>query len=307
MATKQYTIYRLHFSAPLHIGDTRDDYGISLKSIASDSLYAAMTAVLAQLGKPVPSDGYLGCVISSLFPYKQSSCDSELDYYFPKPQNVRYAHLSPEEFKQAKKMQWLNLHMFEQAINGVPIQICDNPDFIKSEVSERVQVSRDYSEDSMPFYMDRLYFEGNSGLFFLAEGDTSIIDQVLPLLSIDGIGTDRNVGNGSFDFQKDSISIRVPDDAEYGVSLSAFIPENMEQLNSLLSSEGCTFELKRIGGWITSAPYNSLRKNAIYAFAAGSVLYGIKTGNGRIVDLAPKGLVPHPIWRCGKTLVIPTK
>lgn len=307
MAKKQFTVYRLHFTSPLHIGDAREDYGISLKTLSSDTLYAALTATLAKMGESLSDDGDLGCVISSLFPYRKDAQATTPTYYFPKPLGVRYPKdLKPEDFKKAKKMQWLDLPQFEKALYGQPIEVCDNPDFIKSEVSERVLVSRDYSENSKPFYMDRVCFEGDSGLFFIAEGDTTMIDKALPLLALEGIGTDRNVGNGFFEYDRDILSVSLPHDAEYGLSLSTFIPESKEQLTTLLSNHS-SYELQRRGGWITTAPYNSIRKNVIYAFAAGSVFYGIQSGAGRIVDLAPQGLVKHPIWRCGKALVLPIK
>lgn len=307
MAKKQFTVYRLHFTSPLHIGDVREDYGISLKTLSSDTLYAALTATLAKMGEKLPDDGDLGCVISSLFPYRKDTRDADPTYYFPKPLGVKYPKdLKPEDFKKAKKMQWLDLQQFEKALNGQPVTVCNNPDFIKSEVSERVSVSRDYSEDSKPFYMDRVYFEGESGLFFMAEGDTAAIDKALPLLAMEGIGTDRNVGNGFFEYEKGTLFIAVPHDEEYGISLSTFIPESKEQLTSLLSNHS-SYELQRRGGWITTLPYNAIRKNVIYAFSAGSVFSSIQSGAGKIVDLAPQGLVKHPIWRCGKTLVLPIK
>ncbi len=307
MAKKQFTVYRLHFTSPLHIGDAREDYGISLKTLSSDTLYAALTATLAKMGESLSDDGDFGCVISSLFPYRKDTRDAYPTYYFPKPLGVRYPKdLKAEDFKKAKKMQWLDLLQFEKALYGQPVEVCENPDFIKSNVSERVSVSRDYSEDSKPFYMDRVCFEGDSGLFFIAEGDTAAIDKALPLLALEGIGTDRNVGNGFFEYEKDSLSISLPHDTEYGISLSTFIPESKEQLTTLLANHS-SYELQRRGGWITTPPYNSIRKNVIYAFAAGSVFYGIQSGAGRIVDLAPQGLVKHPIWRCGKALVLPIK
>ena len=67
MNIRQYTAYLLHFPGPLHIGDVRDDYGVSLKTISSDTMYAAITATLAKIGETIPEDGNLGCTISSLF------------------------------------------------------------------------------------------------------------------------------------------------------------------------------------------------------------------------------------------------
>jgi CRISPR type III-A-associated RAMP protein Csm4 len=90
-----------------------------------------------------------------------------------------------------------------------------------------------------------------------------------------------------------------------GLILSTFIPEDKLQLEQAIDNQQVAYELVRRGGWITSAPYNTLRKNAIYAFSAGSVLSGNHVG--KIVDLAPKGLINHPVWRCGKTIVLPIK
>ena len=44
MATETFSIYKLHFTTPVHLGDMRDDYGISLKAMASDTMYAALIA-----------------------------------------------------------------------------------------------------------------------------------------------------------------------------------------------------------------------------------------------------------------------
>ena len=56
MAKKQFTVYRLHFTSPLHIGDAREDYGISLKTLSSDTLYAALTATLAKMGESLSDE-----------------------------------------------------------------------------------------------------------------------------------------------------------------------------------------------------------------------------------------------------------
>lgn len=305
MMTKTYTVYCLHFTTPLHIGDTRDDYGISLRTISSDTLYAALTATLAKMGESLPNDGYLGCTISSLFPYYQESEQAEPQYYFPRPLSAKLGEgLTPAEMKAAKKTVWLSQANFEQVLAGHPMaaESAELP-FVGSEVSERVEVSR-CGEDSRPFYMDRLYFKDYSGLFFMTEGDTSLIDRAMPLLAAEGIGTDRNVGNGFFECSKHELTLQLPSDDETVLSLSVFIPEDKAQLEHMLGGSAA-YSLVRRGGWITTPPHNTYRKNAIYAFEAGSVFCGLKSGDGKIADLAPRGLVNHPVWRCGKTLVLP--
>jgi CRISPR-associated protein Csm4 len=167
-------------------------------------------------------------------------------------------------------------------------------------------VSRE-GKDAKPFYMDDLYFKGHSGMYFLVEGDTSNIDKALPLLAQEGIGTDRNVGHGYFEYTKQELTIQVPETTEVGMILSTFIPESKAQLEQTLTHDCVAYELLRRGGWITTAPYNTLRKNVIHAFAAGSVLSSLPSGAGKIVNLAPKMMVSHPIWRCGKAIVLPIK
>lgn len=306
MATYRYTIYRLHFTTPIHIGSQRDDYGLSLQSIASDTMYAALTATLANMGVHIPENGDLGCVISGLFPYHDNG--QKIDYYFPKPPCTQLAeNTTANDRKKLKKQQWLPLEQFEQVLHGKSLsEPFEMPDFIHSQVSERVKVSRDGSDNATPFYMDRIYFSDLSGLFFLAEGDTRMIDKALPLLALEGIGTDRNVGNGFFEYQKDTMSIDTPNNVPYALSLSTYIPANKEQLSQAID-EHSSYELIRRGGWITTSPYNTIRKNAIYAFAEGSMFYCLQTGDGKIVDLAPTGIVQHPVWRCGKAFFLPIK
>lgn len=318
MAIKEFTIYKLHFTSPLHISNNREDYGVSLKTYSSDSFYAAITSTLSKLGIDIPVDGYLGCVISSLFPYYQESTDSVATFFFPKPFSFSFELSDLNSVKRIKKVEWIDKTYLELIINGKDVSsdsltndiqgayLTGNKietDFIHSDVCERVAVDKNHG-DSTPFYIDRLFFRNNSGLFFMAEGDTSLLDKALPLLSLEGIGTDRNVGYGLFSFEKKSIKISLPDKADYGLSLSVFIPEDSEQLKTLVNNNSC-YELQKRGGWISTAPYNSLRKNTIYALMPGSVLYGTGAICGKIVDLAPQGLIKHPVWRCGRSLFIP--
>lgn len=325
MSAISYTAYMLRFSGPLHIGDNRDDYGSSLRSISSDTMYAALTATLAKMGKEIPADGDLGCVISAVFPYFRENHNAPATLFFPKPLPLSLPQLKKEnaaDAKKLKKVKWIDWPYLSKILAGEDVFASNSiyasvkgeyltdkeidESFMVSEILERVSVSRAF-DDSKPFYMERIHFKGDSGLFFLAEGNTELIDEALPLLSSEGIGTDRNIGNGTFEFEKNVLETNLPDDAKYGLSLSTFIPENEQHLESLLTGEAVGFELLRRGGWVATPPYLSFRKNVIYAFSPGSVFYGIKSESGRIVDLKPKGLVPHPIWRCGKALVFPIK
>ena len=333
MAISKFKIYKLHFSTPVHLGDMRDDYGISLKTIDSDTMYAALISCLAKLGRNIPQEGDLGCTISSLFPFYQESENSNAVYFFPKPlkQTFPTSEKAVTERKKIKKVVWLDTLYFSKILYGkqlfddgsidtaihgeymTDMEIDD--DFITSQVSARVAVSRDGKEDARPFYMDRVMFKGNSGLFFIADGDTRLLDKSLNLLQSEGVGTDRNVGNGYFEYRTDTIEIDIPEHSDYMMSLSSFIPESKSQLQTMLDSNDVAYDFKRRGGWITTPPHNTLRKNVIYAFTAASVLKSECAGlciKGVVgVDLKPElewaTQINHPIWRCGRALFLPIK
>ena len=334
MAKHTFNIYKLHFTSPLHLGDARDDYGVSLKTIASDTMYAALISCLAKLGEQIPKDGDLGCTISSLFPfYQKDKEDKNAVLFFPKPlkQTVPPSKKVVEERKKIKKVAWLDASYFteilqgeqlfdEQTIRGNAIQgefMTDahiDKDFISSQVSPRVTVSRDFSVDAKPFYMDRIMFKGYSGLFFIATGNVESLEKALNLLQYEGIGTDRNVGNGYFEYEKDSIKLDIPDNSDYVMSLSSFVPESEDQLQGMLNSEDVAYDFQRRGGWITTPPYNTLRKNVIYSFTASSVFKSkcmeLET-KGRVgidlkPDIIPDNKLEH-IWRCGRALFLPIK
>lgn len=332
MAKHKFTIYKLHFTAPLHIGDARDDYSVSLKTISSDTIYAALTSCLAKLGKKIPDNGDLGCVVSSLFPFYQKDKEANAILFFPKPLKQTLPKLDDlTKAKSVKKVSWLDKSYFEKVINGeqlfadekdvdkvkgdfLTIEKEFDKDFISSQVFPRVNVSRDGSEDAEPFYMDRIFFKDYSGLYFIVDGDTSLIKPALDLLQTEGIGTDRNVGNGFFEYEEKDVELNLPDKADFALALSNYIPNDKEELADLIDNDNVAYDFVRRGGWITTPPHNTIRKNAVYAFSASSVFKKEMSGVcelGKIVDLSPtldfEPKVNHPIWRCGKALFIPIK
>ena len=334
MAT--FKIYKLHFTAPLHIGDQHDDLGNSQKIIHSDTLYAALMSCLAKMGQSIPDDGDLGFTVSSLFPYFQRDVDSAPIYFLPVPKQTKLSELAdPSMAKKVKKVQWIDSALYSSVLQGeslfeggkylsdiqssylseneLPEDINGSKEFVCSEVSQRVTLqSRTGGEDATPFYVDKILFRYHSGLYFIAEGDTCLLEKALRILSEEGIGTDRNVGFGFFDFISGSMTIELPPNATHQLSLSLFIPESKEQLAALMNSGKVAYDFMRRGGWITTFPYMTLRKNAIYGFLPGSVFHTEDDKEvsviGKIVDLKPETVderIPHHVWRNGKAIMLP--
>lgn len=337
MAT--FKIYKLHFTSPLHIADRHADSSNSLKTIQSDTLYAALMSCLAKTGVTIPDDGDLGFTVSSMFPYHQRGKDGKPVYFLPMPLQARMAELTDVSLvKKVKKIGWVDAELYAKVLSGESFfdgtdkyfssiqesyllettlheDVDGSREFVQSAVSQRVTLqSRTGEEDAKPYYVDKIIFRYDSGLYFLAEGDTGLLEKALRVLAVEGIGTDRNVGFGFFDFSEDSLTLGLPKDANHQVAMSLFIPESKEQLSELLSSEKVAYDFTRRGGWITTHPYTTLRKEAIYGFIPGSVfsLPQQQTGMtiGKMVNLKPEigELTPdHPIWRNGKAIMLPIK
>lgn len=323
-------VFKLHFHTPLHIGDRKtEDYGSSLKTIASDTLIAAITACLAKQGVEIPPYGDLGCTISSLFPYYQRDKEASPVYFLPLPLLPQQSQMDVGIIKKIKKVKWLDIGSFEKFLRGEhPLEgptdteqhiqgeyFCTQAierDFIHSQVSQRAGIpNRDGTGDAQPYYVDRISFHGTSGLYFLATGDTTLMKKGLSLLAEEGIGTDRNVGNGAFRYEESILNLSTPTHADHGIALSFFIPENEGQLKGMMDSPQVAYDFERRGGWITTSPYEGLRKNVIHGFTPGSVFHmqveGMET-RGKIADLKPQTEfrpLDHPIWRTGRALFLP--
>ena len=336
MAT--FKIYKLHFTSPLHIESRQGDSSVSMTTVCSDTFYAAITSCLAKRGDQVPDDGDLGFTVSSLFPYYQKDETDSPVFFLPMPLPLKRANLLDVSFaKKLKKIQWVDASIFGEMISGLNGFDTDkhvheiqgaylteeelkeaadgSREFVVSEVSQRVCIkSRTGEEDAKPYFVDKILFRYHSGLYFIVEGDTSKLEAALQMLSLEGIGTDRNVGYGFFEYSVDTLSLETPTQANHQINLSLMIPESENQLRQMMDSDLVAYDFVRRGGWITTSPYNTLRKNAIYAFLPGSVFKNVMKDPaapvGKIVNLAPNmgEMTPdHPVWRSGRSIVLPFK
>jgi CRISPR type III-A-associated RAMP protein Csm4 len=328
-------LFKLHFTTPLHLGDEKADYGTSLRTICSDTMHAALISALVKVGYKLPDDGDPGFDISNLFPFYQQNENSDPTYFFPKPiGKLLPPHHLLNLAKPIKKVNWPDKDYFQQLLMGDDIFNAGfdagnikgeyltrhevPADFITTQVAPRVAVPRTGMidgklQDARPFYMERLYFQDHAGLFFLANGNLELLKAGLEILQHEGLGTDRNVGNGYFTFSEGQLELTLPK-SDYACALSLFSPENKQQADEMISAGSAAYNFRRRGGWITTAPFNALRKNSIFMFTEGSIL---KTGSfdkfaikGKIADLtpvAPHVVIDHKIFRNGKAVFIPIK
>ncbi len=332
MDNNKLHLYKLSFSAPLHIGNERDDNSSGSSMVHSDTLYAAIFFAWDKLGKsewiPTEQKKETGFALSSLFPFYQDN------FFLPRPlysPEIEYKELESTVIrKQIKKAAWVDTVIFQDSLNDLPINYHGNNNFsdsfwssnplpekafITSQVMPRVTVPRENGEDTTIFYIERFYFEKDAGLYFLAQFDKieqqQRLEAALRLLGDEGFGTDRNIGHGKFTFEKKEATLfnfNFTRKKGLAVSLGLYCPLSKEETQTMLSKKAVGYDLVKRGGWL-SEPYQSWRKKSVYMFREGSVL-GISNPNsvfalGENVDVNPKTVpVPHPVWRCGKTIFL---
>jgi CRISPR type III-A-associated RAMP protein Csm4 len=318
---------KLNFSAPLHLGrGTSDTYDTGSRFLHSDTLSAAVASARVQLFGDKNLKTFLESFrVSSAFPYLGNRC------FFPKPMVKLPLTVAGEDAhqltKKLKKLEYLEQPLFEKLITGEtltvqPEQFSKNkrylwagkaPEktFLKTEVQQRVTVPRDGQGESIPYYVERLFFADDAGLFFLTAFDDEKTlretETALKYLGETGIGTDRTVGNGFFESEIKPFKLQLPAASEYQLSLSLFCPEK-EELTGLLQGEPA-YLLEKRGGFIAGASgeqFRHLRKKSVFMFTEGSVFKAGKL-NGKVLDLRPEwdNNELHPVYRSGKPLSIP--
>jgi CRISPR-associated protein Csm4 len=271
-----------------------------------------------------------GFTVSSCFPFSKN-IGGDFEYFFPKPSIKVFRHLetSAKEPKKIKKLKWINKKLFEKILNGEDVSNIDlsiltgeylpsskliHDEFMVKDVQLRIAVPRS-SDDTEVYYVEKTWFAKDSGFYFLInyqnQGVQEKVHKALKLLKLSGLGTDRSVGMGQFEYEVDSIKLNLPSESDYSISLSLFLPENNDSLEGSLDST-CSYELIKRGGWITDFGYTTYRKNMVYMFQEGSVfkVTGNEKGIGGYVDLRPKNTpvnIDHPVWRVGRSIFLPIK
>ncbi len=332
---------RLHFTSPLHLGGARADYDTSETVLHSDTLYAAIFYAWKKLGLdhliPKTAEDDYGFLVSSMFPFYQENKDSAKVYFLPRPMIDLYHHAPFHRHKALKKIEYVELSLyrklfFEGKINrdlsdyirGTFLSEKDIPeDFISKGVTPRVSVPRlGEPGDAKPYYIERIFFKDSSGLYFLAyfssEDKKNAVEAAIRFLQDEGLGTDRHVGNGLFEYKTEDFDLQAPGFSKHCTNLSLFCPNDTNSLQAMIQNNA-RFEIVRRGGWITSQPYKTYRKKSIQMFREASV-FSIPDHSviddkgifcmGKTVDLKPElpetmKQVEHPVWRVGKSIFIP--
>lgn len=338
-----YKVIQLkNFKGGLHLArGLTNAYDKTLETLHSDTLKSAIFVCAMQLYGPEKiNKSFLEKFrISSAFPFFHSTFAKQTIYFFPKPEMVKlpFDLLNDQTGKNKilKKIRFIEKDLFQQLLEGkagIELEkknifesfvtnktidlrgILDKEnctDITKTEPFQHVHIPRDYGSDSVPYYVDKIYFHRNAGLYFLLDATGETKDQVMAamkLLADNGIGTDRNTGNGQFELGEDKLTLTIPEkeQANYQLNLSLYCPEEQEIKDTVSRS---FYSLIKRGGYISSPakPENqTIRKKSVYMFTEGSLFPYQVERRGKVEDLKPDFAgVGHSIWRDGQPIFLP--
>jgi CRISPR type III-A-associated RAMP protein Csm4 len=329
MPKQEHQIIKLKFEGGLHLAKGKNVYDESASLLHSDTLKSALFACALQLyGQDQIKEDFLdGFTLSSAYPFLRD------EFFFPKPfaRIQEFADLDEgKQPKKLKKISFMGQSYFEDLINGgknkletghlleggsyISEKIAKkNVQLVQSDVQQRVAIPPDHRGDGRPYFVDRLFFHPDAGLYFMIQyADEQMkpyLMGALRLLGDQGIGTDRNVGNGHFSIEEAMITLQTPEQADRNLLLSLYCPQRKE-LNAE-SLQHSSYQLIKRGGYMASAANVNnitLRKRSVYMFTEGSVFPVSAQLVGKRLDLKPEiSTVNHSVWRDGRAFFIPMK
>ncbi|MDR3129373.1 MAG: type III-A CRISPR-associated RAMP protein Csm4 [Tannerellaceae bacterium] len=322
-----YNIIKLKKISPFHIGTGRENYDSSTSELQSDTLSAALAALRVQYKGKNDVDTFLNSfTLSSAFPFLRQS------FFFPVMRgkiNISVeGDKGHESGKYLKKLRYIDSRLWNDLVKGESIKISlsqlrgnllmnnEESNFdvsFKSQVNQRVSVSRENEQDSDPFFFEWTFCHSEAGLYCLTDATGTLFDEIVSLFEIlgeVGIGTDKNIGGGKFEVEIGSLLLPEIKNADHLMLLSLYIP-TQEELPQLHLKDSC-YELLLRGGYIAGSQeghLRHLRKRSIYMFNVGSLFSTTSTLMGKVVDLAPEWNDPqmHAVYRSGRPFYLPVK
>jgi len=338
-------IAKLYFDSPFHFSSGKpNSFSKSEQMIHSDSLVSAIYATAILLfGEEEINEGLLkSFTLSSAFPFYRE------ELFFPKPMkgfkvdklldsNQQEIAEGAVKDKINKKIKWIGLLEFQKVLAGGSL-IIKNTHFVnqsKTMVSSKLAPSSEQGKLSVTvsdlqqrvnvceektFYVERVFFSEGGGLYFIVntKNDTTLkqLSFVLDYLSEEGVGMNKNVGFGKFQFNGfEDFPLDAPENGDDWVNLSLYCPKDKEEIDEVTVLSNSAYQLIKRGGWVANARNKAnltYRKKSIFMFREGSVFHFGKQDKpmiekGKIEDLKPKdwNLHDHPIHRDGRGMFFP--
>lgn len=238
-------------------------------------------------------------MLSSCFPFKNEG--SQIVHYLPMPLsglNIDSSNIEYNKRKDLKKMNFVRLDLFNELINKTSdnsilqkLTLAQKPDFFKSETNVKIKINRLTTSTQDEEGKGQLYnsvenYFINGGYYFIIDGDSSIIEPALRLLSHNGFGAYTSKGKGHFQFNSGEIELQIPNNYNHWLTLSLYHPTDYELDEYKKQPDSLWYETKIKKGKIGNQfrVNKDFNKKPVLNFIEGSVfpnidqtLYGTMT------------------------------
>ncbi|HHW46876.1 MAG TPA: type III-A CRISPR-associated RAMP protein Csm4 [Clostridiales bacterium] len=317
-----YYLYKLEFTTPLHIGDSKLANGLerSQLNICADTLFSALCHTIIQFDGEEKLKIFVNKVCSNkiLFsdtlPYKRDTL------FIPKPYINSHTDKKADLTKRKllKKLPYIPLLTLGQFMNSVFGKEDFNPELVDNNFAQsRVDTKVNIPENDVTklYSVASVSFNEGCGLYGIIKAkkeDAEYITRLFGFLGVGGIGGKISSGYGKFKLAEmvplgssDNSQYQLlnqllnNDTADYYISLTTALPTDHE-LDEVL--DGATYNLIRRGGFMYSTSLQMpIKKQTQHCFCAGSVFR--KKFEGDVYNVAPKD-APHPAYRYLKPLFL---
>ncbi|NMC26667.1 MAG: type III-A CRISPR-associated RAMP protein Csm4 [Syntrophomonadaceae bacterium] len=307
-----YSLYKLEFTTPLHIG--RDTGGASLDNgqmaIHSDTVFSALCCEAARGGRLEELVSYFTegvLVLSDALPYAGD------ELFFPKP-ILHTTNLLREGDsglkKKLKDIDYIPLSGFDNYLENLATNNLDldslRHNFGQLNTLTRVAIRGNTAP--LPYHVACWRFAKGCGLYvvvaYMGETARNLFEYLLARLGLSGVGGKRSSGWGKFSVQRDimpqDLRSRLEDvSAPYQMLLGTALPVDSE-IEEILQDGWYT--VIRRGGFIDSDTYSAgqLKKKTTYMLGPGSCLRC--RFQGGMHDVSDNGC--HPVWRLANSLFV---
>lgn len=240
-------------------------------------------------------------ILSSTFPYYRN--ENEITRFFPRPilplksynaiikenegKTVCQKVADITGRKEKKDVHFLEESFFKKIINGESdydsLEVTEYPkitagsitrntiDRIRGGTLEINGTGQLFTEDEFFVHFESEE-EVEAGLFFLAKDNTNgKLEAALRLLSHIGIGGNRSIGKGAFEFDVKSFEIQEPAKANAMLNLSLYYPEKTEIDEYKKSPALFNYQLEQRRGYYGELVNGSYQKPPVTYFSEGSV------------------------------------
>jgi len=309
-----YIAYLLKFKNGLHLGEKAGWHEGSKNFIHSDTFFSAFVNAYRLLYGVNAVTNFLELYLKKEPPFLVTSAFPFINeiLYLPMPLNQIPTTIMAKELK---KIKFVGIKTFETFISNN--KDIDTYEFQKNDLVDsnnnyftiinnpRINLNRRNNSSEQYFHYGELHFNKNCGLHFLVDFKNKSFEQkfnaCLNLLQEEGIGGDRTVGKGLFEYQKKDVSINFPSDSNATITLSLYFP-NKTEFNNL--NEGY-YEIIERKGYLYSPVSKNIKRKSIRMFTEGSVLPPDIAGT--LADVTPDGFDSHKVYRYGYCFSVPMK